>query len=1514
MVVETVGVGKRDRGPRTRSLPGPQNTDLPFYLNLCQESAAGKFDRRIRHVVPVSECRTIGTNRRGRRVFDAARLDTHGPKCANCSASARARSEWEGVQLDSACIEPLEVILPVRFMENTADPSLREETAAWCDDVQRTIREPGRGCADWLRTCHRGVLLRRRWDREDPEAPLRRRLIGLLPATQNLARCRLTECVEGDRQSGESLTSLVAEQLAEDDRYLVGLLGDAALSADAVAFCVECFRDDLHWLGTQVAVLDGNQGVDFLGRILLEQEALEHEIDAWEDQTGQSDGPPGAETPELDASGGLPFGELRSASHRLRDTALARQVSSLVDYPESQDCPGWYRTWQAASRLKMRLDPDAIRVDSADACQSVEAVRRRAVSLWRSSVAELPEADGAGALSSAAGEISDTANESLTFLEDLSAGEAVRSLEVIDEDLETCITAVKEHPGAELRGVRRTLRRCRAALAGELQERRLSWRMASLFGHRFEVALEWVILCLLLIFMVMLVVEEPLLNYEAARGGFEKHTGQSLVEPVFAWADLAICLVFLGEFGLKMCLARRRWLFFKRNWLTGLLPAIPVGFIAYAAHSLVLAEEGEWVVLLRALRYLRLPRMVRWLRIARPVLRVVRLVGFALKASDRLVRQLTPLLNRNLVLFERAAISVREPVYRTRLAQLRERFYHRACAVIHEMPQSDRVRFVKYRIDDLTAMLSSSVSGPAAAPVSIANSTPREMPLERTIARLLAATPAGISSRIGRTLAQRVARWCKTFDLFGIRRLPLVREIVAAGRLPSPYETTAQVANRIGLVLKQLLGRVYWVADLYGTVTAPQLVDSMGEYMVKGSARPARRLVMIGVGFLAVTYMARLMNLPTLNMLAASLQRLVAWPLVVLGGLCLLVFGLGVWFRRIAGEATDFYMQVAHAQLITATKKLKQRLAQRHHAVLHRRVIFPEMEMAADMAGAGDEAPPDAGRADHVDGARAAVDLLWHDYLDGAPFQRDDTRTTNQLLGNLVLISLRETRLQYDRRRKRLLRRLDLTTSRMSMRGPYLWFHFISRSVAQHTAKLVVDYNAFALPLSRAAVVDAAAVTRYVEWLGHRQRTPIDRVELPEPFRRRWEGISKSPSAAAASRKRGRRFEGNDFTAIHFLSADPEIDADIRRRYGDRVAELMRRDRRDNVRRVFRTYPFHRWPKERRTFNPLSLYQRHLEGGRVLLLPLKMLWWVALAAVRAVGFVCSIVGDVVNPNVGDMSALEESDPFEVAVRKIHRMRRPLFLECLRMRADFDPEYLGLVPPGAVGDARGAGSVQIDEDLDLIRAEPGVKREFRLLAAQRRRQLLDFRYWLNRLDCPVRSRRSLRAMAIAYTIDYQGLRSLLEATRLLEKLFAEVDAERSGVPEAVRSWSLGAAWCRRRLAERFDNLFTQPAFSGIDDVGQSACRGAIYRRRGLTARAVKLLTEESSGSGDPVDDARALLLEVARDPDTWSRQLVVLRAVQTLSVLDLTTYCDLVAELGEYDTCSAEMPEDMMPGV
>jgi len=1343
-------------------------------------------------------------------------------------------------------------------MTEPTDSQLNAETAVWCERAELIVERASGDCDEPLAVVREGILLRRRWDRLDRNAPQRRRLLKLLADAQIVCRRQLSASADSRTVATPQRVDQMVQRLADDDACLAELLNDHTLPAETVAFAIECFRDDLHWLGTLVAMLDGNRGIDFSGRVLLEQESLQRMLETWEGQTATAIST-----------------QLQQSARELRATALARQAESLLNQPEPQDWQGWYRAWQAAGRLAMR--PKGVTTDELE--RAVEDYRSRAKQGWVKCLRELPSPQRRRVLRQVADELADLSGETLTFLEDLPLAEAVRSLEILAQDAATCMKAAREQGDPQLRAVRRQLHRRKKSLVGELQERRLTWKMERLFGRAAVSMLERSILLLLLLFVGMLTVEWL---YEE-----NLWPGHQRVIEVCAWLDLGICLVFLLEFTLKIGLARQRWLFLRRNWITMLVPSIPFGFIVNVANHPDMAETVELFVLLRGLRFvLRFPQMARWLRLARPVIRGLRLVAFVMQASDRLVRRIGPLLNRNLVLFERAAINVEQPPYRTALASLRERFRYRASEVVAGLPQPARQELIRARIEDLKVMLSASHVGQVAPTAEAGVSTIREIPLEHVIAWLLAATSAGVSERIGRTLAQSVARWCRAFDVLLVRRLPVFRDLVAAGRRASPYGTTAEVANRIGSLLQHVLDRVYWVADLYGTLTAPQLVDAIGDRMVRGTARPARRLLIIGIAFLTVTSLAGLLPFPELNALTNRLGELIGTPLVVLGLLCLAPLLIGLWFRQIAGEATDFCSQVAEAQFIAATKQLKRRFAKRHHAILHGRVIAPEAELSTPQ---GEEAD-DAG----ADPVRAAVELLFEDYLDGAPFHLSDTKTTTQLLGNLTLVSLRETRLGCGRRQRKRLRQLDLASARASLRGPYLWFHFISRSLAQQTAKLVVDYNTNALPICRAATADEQLIRRHVEWLSGRLNRSADQLNLEPEFYRRVEAMAEETAGRNGVKADRRGFHGNEFTAIHFLSADAQLEADVRRRYGKDVAELMRRDRRDNLRRVFRTYPFYRWPKGQRTFNPLAIHSRYLAGGRVLLLPLRTLWWAAKLTVWAGRMLWGVVRDVLNPTVGALDVVAEPDPLAVAVRKIHRMRKPVFLECLRMRARFDPEYLGISLPGSNADGQRATSMPIDEDLARIDADPGVWREFRGLASQRRRQMLEFRQLLAQLAPAGQSRESLRAMALAYTVDYCGVRTTWEATRRLKRAFHEV-LENS----AAAGRSLPAFWSRWRHGKRFDRLFTQPAFRGYDARQQDTCRRLLFHRRGSLLRALQNLTRHDIAK-DPLEEARRVLLAVARDPTTWTRQLVVLRAVQTLSVLDLETYCDLVAELGEYE--------------
>ena len=126
---------------------------------------------------------------------------------------------------------------------------------------------------------------------------------------------------------------------------------------------------------------------------------------------------------------------------------------------------------------------------------------------------------------------------------------------------------------------------------------------------------------------------------------------------------------------------------------------------------------------------------------------------------------------------------------------------------------------------------------------------------------------------------------------------------------------------------------------------------------------------MVGIAFWVVSALSSL--IPVLAQFSATVEKLFAWPLIVLGGICLAVFGLGRWFRQIAGEATEFYSRVAEAQFMAATARLKRRSSDRQYAALQARVIDPELKLAGNgrPAGIADTesggAPADASRCAH---------------------------------------------------------------------------------------------------------------------------------------------------------------------------------------------------------------------------------------------------------------------------------------------------------------------------------------------------------------------------------------------------------------------------------------------------------------------------------------------------------------------------------------------------------------------
>jgi hypothetical protein len=135
-----------------------------------------------------------------------------------------------------------------------------------------------------------------------------------------------------------------------------------------------------------------------------------------------------------------------------------------------------------AERAVDVADPEV--VVPRETCAAVDDYRATAARRWAQSVADLPDVEAAVALDQSADELVDTATESLTFLEDVPLPVAVRTLEVLCADAETCLQTIGDRRSPGLVESRRALRRQHARARGELQDRRLTWRMERLLGRR----------------------------------------------------------------------------------------------------------------------------------------------------------------------------------------------------------------------------------------------------------------------------------------------------------------------------------------------------------------------------------------------------------------------------------------------------------------------------------------------------------------------------------------------------------------------------------------------------------------------------------------------------------------------------------------------------------------------------------------------------------------------------------------------------------------------------------------------------------------------------------------------------------------------------------------------------------------------------------------------------------------------------------------------------------------------
>jgi hypothetical protein len=1490
--------------------------------------------------------------------------------------------------------------------------------ASWCDAARRLAsdckdsgageatkgdtrpRTEGQaGTSERLAAVAAGMKVRRRLDALEPDDATEKARRTVVARLADLQRAAIVDLA--DLRPGTALHREIAAQVRQ-------WLGEARIAAQNVltvlefeplhqAMAIEALRADLEWISAVVARLDGEPPP-------APSLWLDAEIDRLRGVLGRPDG---RHPDELDD----PLGARCQA---MQAALLGRRVRCALSRP--MDVADPETLWIQRYRLS-RLQAHVAALDrSSDGVRSMTANPRddgaaraewlRALEDRRNQLADQADERMAplaprdrrepcsGAITAALDEI----GEMTALLEQMPALRAVRRLELARADLErlgeSCRTwaagaaerlvpaaglvdgddrARDERDGDRdavdaLRQQARRVDRLASRVRSEWREKLLATRMEALLGRGGAAFLEHAVLVLIPV-LIGLIATEWILERSRPLSASQHR--------FFAWADLAICSVFLVEVVLRIALAPERGSYVLRHLLIDLIPSLPFGFVA---HQMDLAEMGmpaaatagtgalEWLAHMG-----RLAQVLRTSRLILPLLRLSRIALILLRLSDRLVRRMGKVLNRNIILFEPSSAHRPESRDRHRLLALRTELEEARRGLEERLDPESRRRLAVRLLGDFDEQLAHLPAPSAAAPDAEPDDEEHEIPVEAVVERLIQMTPERLVDRMGPSFVQAVDRYLRLLDVPLIRRLPLIRNVVVY-REKSPAEAVALAANYLGHLIQRGLDVAYFLADLHGTLSPPVFLDRLGATIVNATRVPAKRLLILGSAFLLLFLIVNTVGfLSPFRALVDKLYVLLGWPVIILGAICLAFWSLGAWFRRIANQSAEFCERVVEAQFAAHTKNLKSRRRDQDAQFLSERVIDPEIllrssddQVVIPEEPGKDEEAGSASRPRFLFENRELaflrnVRLLYQDYLDGSPLHRSDTKASIQLLGNLALANLRRSHLRHLLRESRMLDRLDLSRAGGLLGGPYLWFNYITRLLVQETALLILDYNRHAVPVDRLACSPEPVREGFRQWLAARLRVDPAEIWLPErpdesligwAMPREAGSDGASPSRGDRSREGGppgepgpragsdgaspsrqvlrsasrRRPEADafletvEFTAVDFLADDADRDAEIRSRFGPQVAELVRRDRQQNVRRAFRSYPLHELPESTRTINPFSLYETYIAGGRVVLLPFTIAAKLARLLGLAVRSVYRVVQEILHPRI-DQDESVPSDTYWAALRKIHRMRKPVFMGSLWLRARFDVEYLGLSLPTAP--AVIAAESMMEVDLDYI----GATRQDRIIAEQVRHEhqvrLEWVGRWLKRFgwsfdelpgylarEIPYLANRggeALRALVAACVLDHDDIASLALSIEGLDKVLAyaaepanDARIEPPGLPEPIVN--LRSLWHPvHRIRRPAAGIFDLPCFPHYAAAQRRRIMDYLHRHRRAVRGWVRIVLGQ--GGPDPWETVRARMREVLLRTDLWSDQILVLRAVQSLTMLDVQHNCELVWNLGGYTTAA-----------
>lgn len=998
----------------------------------------------------------------------------------------------------------------------------------------------------------------------------------------------------------------------------------------------------------------------------------------------------------------------------------------------------------------------------------------------------------------------------------------------------------------------RVLRSAARRLRHAAEDRELARRLERRLGRRGVAALETANTVLLLVVLVVLVTQTVV-----------------TVSPATAWwlalVDAIACTFFLADFVFEFALHPARWSWAARNALTDLLPAIPSVWFWFPGEA-----SGAGLGGIRVLRLLRVTWAARYVQALRPLLRATRLLVFLVRGMDGLVRRFAPLLHCDFVL-----VADRDEVQRSVAEADRRDLVFAALQAEHELltnlPESARHERLMARAAANAAWLSRLQPWrPRGKPLQ----SGRRIPLEEVIETLWTLRAQDLGRWLDRNDIRALDRVVRVISAVPVRWLPIVRAFAVRGDHETAEERVAAAARRIADWLDAWHRKLLFYGDLHGIVTGPQILDRVATAMVKATQRPAVRLLLFGGLFLLFDLLIHS------EAISRFLQRIVATPLIVLGSVCLVFLTLGRWLKRLAGEAAESYRLTSEAHFLPQLERSKLRFATEDLAFLAQRVF------GADSAAARERLQ--AQFADSRTGVPLGDDalardcnqvlLLYHHYLDGAPLHETDGKTTEQFLAHRAIENLRVGWLRCSKRERKRLKRLKLDEGSL-FGGPYLWFSFITESVAVEVAKRVDGYNRYCVPCAELAAATPATRAAMAAWLAARSDPKAGRT------------------LAERDSQRILAYATGEFTALDFLDADAGRDAHLAAVFGADVVAVLQRDRRTMVREIFGM----RGDLDRQAaWNPLRFYERRLSHGRVLLAPL----WLAWRTLHTVGWFVvrlrQIVREVLDPEL----ALRERRPgvasFAVALRKIHRMRLPGLLEAMRMRLALDPEYAGVAPGWSAGLRVDAGQAPFARDLAFLHLHDRACVAFHDQANAVRRLTLELHTLVELLpplgaggDAETRAAGEL-AVTSAWLADVDEVRSLLRAERWRTQVLPELLVAGAGGGFWRAVWARVRGWFAVSLVDRW----WQRHGRELPAAALPALRFA-FARDWQGARAVLTAWAKLPAGSSPTATAVERLQALYRQGARFRRELLVLRAVQSLMLLDLRNYRELVFRIGQY---------------